>query len=206
MALLNAAQVAEVEACIAAVEAKSAGELVVAVVSQSSRYDLPRCVCTGAWTLGTLLLVNMSALPLGAEFLLLAQLPLWLIFWQVLGLKPLLRRLTGGLHTDRVVQRRAMQLFTAHGLYRTREHTGLLVMISELEHRVVILADTAIDQRIGQTGWQAHVDRIVQGIQQDHTAAAVVAVLQSLGEVLAQHFPPRPDDTNELSNRVIIEP
>lgn len=206
MALLNAAQIAEVEACIAAVEAKSAGELVVAVVAQSSHYHLSRCLCTGAWSLGTLLLVHLSPLHLAAEFLLLGQLPMWLIFWQILRLRPLLRRLTGALHTDRVVQRRAMQLFGVHGLYRTREHTGLLIMISELEHRVVILADTAIDQRIGQAGWQAHVDRIVRGIQQDDTTAAIVAVLESLGEILARHFPPRVDDVNELSNRVIIEP
>lgn len=205
MALMDATQIAQVEAAIEAVEQKSAGELVVAVVGRSESYDLPRCVGSGAWALASMLLVSLSGLPVGADFLLLAQLPMWLLFWHVLGFSPFLRRLSGGLHTDRVVRRRAMQLFMAHGLYKTREHSGLLIMISELEHRVVILGDTGIDQRIGKIGWQSHVDVIVQGIKRGQTSVALVSVLESLGEVLAQHFPQQPNDTNELSNRVIIE-
>lgn len=205
MALLSPDDVAAIEAAIAEVEAQSAGELVVAVVGQSDRYDLPRAVCTGAWALATMLLVHLFGAPLGADFMLLAQLPLWLLYWRILGTRPLLRQLSMGVHSDRIVRKRAMQLFTAHKLYRTRDHSGLLIMISELEHRVVIYGDTGIHQHIGTAGWQAHVKTITQGVKDGHAAQAIVEVLGALGVVLAAQFAPRADDINELSNRVILE-
>lgn len=206
MALLNTVEIARVEAAIEAAEAKSAGELVVAVVGRSDRYDLPRVLAAGATSLLMVLVIHLNWPMFKADALLIAQIPLCLLFWRLFGLPAVLRLISVGTHTDAVVRRRAMQMFMAYGLNKTRDQSGLLIMISEMEHRVVILGDAGIDAHIGQSGWQDHVNTIVRGIKKGQAGEALVKVLQALSSVLAQHLPRRADDTNELSNKVIIEP
>ena len=79
------------------------------------------------------------------------------------------------------------------------------MMLSELEHQVVILGDAGIHAHIGDPGWAGYVGRVVEGVGTGQTANSLVSVLSDLGKVLAEHFPPRHDDTNELSNDVVVE-
>jgi len=101
------------------------------------------------------------------------------------------------------VEERAFALFTERGMHRTRDRTGMLILISELEHRVVILGDVGIHEHVGDAGWQAHVDHIVQSIKRGQTAQGVVEVIERLEAAHAEHLPPRPDDTNELPNLIV---
>ena len=98
-----------------------------------------------------------------------------------------------------------MQLFAERGVYDTRDRSGLLIVIAELERRVVILGDTGIHAHIGEGGWDEHVRAIVEGVRRGRGADAVVSVVRVLGEVLATHFPRRADDVDELSNAVVEE-
>jgi putative membrane protein len=206
MTLLTTADLAAVEAAIAAAESQSAGELVVAVVGRSDRYDLPRGLFAVTSTLALVLVLHGLFPHVPATVLLLGQGPWLLLSWFVLGRPWFLRHLAGDAHIERTVKQRALQMFAAHGVYRTRDQSGLLIMISQMERRVIILGDTGIDARIGTAGWQGYIEIIVAGIRRGQTGPALVQVLNQLGAVLAEHFPPRPDDINELPDRVILEP
>ena len=123
----------------------------------------------------------------------------------VMGHLPAIRRLF--VHRARMqarVRERALQAFYQHGLYRTREGTGVLVFISLLERLVWILADQGIYAKISQDTLQEHANGIARGVKEGHAAEALCQEIGRVGEVLAQHFPARPDDVNELSDRVII--
>ena len=100
---------------------------------------------------------------------------------------------------------RAMQMFIERGIHNTRDQSGILVMLSELEHQVVILGDAGIHQKVGDDGWEGYIKRIVTGLKGGQAAASIVAVLQDLGAQLAAHFPARVDDTDELANEVVIQ-
>jgi putative membrane protein len=78
-------------------------------------------------------------------------------------------------------------------------------MISELEHRVVILGDEGVHAALGVTTWEAHVATIIAGIKAGRTGAALVGVVGQLGDALATRFPRRPDDVNELPDAVVRE-
>jgi putative membrane protein len=99
-------------------------------------------------------------------------------------------------------ERCARELFFEHRLFATREHTGVLILVSALEHRVVILGDSGIDQYVQASGWTVHVQRIAQAIRDGRAAEGVCEVTRAIGEVLAQHLPKRADDIDELSNQV----
>ncbi|HEV8551037.1 MAG TPA: TPM domain-containing protein, partial [Polyangiaceae bacterium] len=106
----------------------------------------------------------------------------------------------------RAVMDHAFELFARHGLYRTRDHTGVLLLISELERQVVILGDQAIHGRLGAEGWQAHVDHVILAIQRGRAAEGVLEVLERLGTLLAELAPPGEQNDDELPNAVIEEP
>ena len=101
------------------------------------------------------------------------------------------------------VHARALQLFVERGIHETRDRSGVLILVSELERRVEILADRGIHERVEAGEWQRDVDELVSSIRGGHAADGVVAVVERIGGLLAQSFPPRADDENELPDEVL---
>jgi putative membrane protein len=105
------------------------------------------------------------------------------------------------------VQRRAEQAFYQHGLHKTREGTGVLIMISLLERRVQILADRTINERVPPGTWDEMVRILTQGIKEGRAAEALCHAIASCGTLLATHFPAHPgDNPDELADNLIQEP
>ena len=81
---------------------------------------------------------------------------------------------------------------------------GVFFFVSLFEHKVWILADTGIYSRISQQELQLYANDMAKGIRQGNAAEILCREIDNLGKVLAQHFPARHDDENEISNQVII--
>lgn len=67
-------------------------------------------------------------------------------------LSPLIRLLTS---TDRMHQKvrlRAERAFSQHAVSQTRERTGVLILVSLLEHQVYVLPDHPLFQRVPRNG------------------------------------------------------
>jgi putative membrane protein len=94
------------------------------------------------------------------------------------------------------------QFFT-HGVHLTSERTGVLIYVALAEHCVEVVADDVIDAKVDQTEWKALTDEIVGAARQGRLADGLVEAIGRAGRLLAQHFPRRPDDKNELPNRVV---
>lgn len=102
------------------------------------------------------------------------------------------------------VLRRAELAFYEHGLHKTREGTGILIMASLLEHRVQVLADKAIDERVPQGTWDRLVQEMVQGIKAGQPTEAFCRAIAQCGDLLAVHFPARDgDNLDELPDDLI---
>ena len=100
------------------------------------------------------------------------------------------------------VDRRAKQLFAAHGLTETRDQSAILILVSALEHRVEILADRGVDALIDSEAWQEDVDAITGAIHSGRAADGIIEVIRGLAARLSERLPPRPDDRNELRDSV----
>ena len=96
----------------------------------------------------------------------------------------------------------ALTEFYTSGLYRTRDSNGVLIYLSVLERRVVVLGDRAIHDKMGDR-WDEVRDTIIRGIRERRARAGICAAVEICGRSLAEHFPRKADDTNELSNDVI---
>lgn len=206
--LLSEADRGRVAAKIREIESNTAGEIVVHVVGRSSGYGFLRAVYAAA---GAYVVAQVGVLvePLAhrgvhlADWALPALPVLSLILWLSFGLSPILRRIVPVGVVAEAVHRRAETAFLENRVHRTLEASGVLILISELEHRVEILADEGIHARVGVDGWKRHVDALIADIRAGRATDGLLTAIDRIGAELAAAFPPRPDDTNELPNQVV---
>lgn len=191
---------------ISLVEAKTSGEIVVVTVPRSSDYAwVPLVWGAIGWALASALLCVLFVgwhYDLSISMILESQLGTVVLFY-LLGRYPsLLRRSIPKKEAASLVHEAALAHFTVRGLCETRDRTGILIYISELEHRIEILADRGIHSVVGETYWEDQVRHIVEGIRRDRAGEALCEAIRQMGEKLAALFPARHDDTNELGNEV----
>lgn len=112
--------------------------------------------------------------------------------------------LVGRRRLEEAVRERAIRAFFEKGLYRTREETGILIFISLQEHKVWILGDRGINEKIAPESWRHLVAELAAGIREGRACEALCSVIEKCSAILVEHFPRRPDDVNELPDDLII--
>lgn len=197
--LFSDTELAAIEARIAEVEAHTAGEVVVAIKRRCDDYASRRAPTVALLALGTAYLSSLLV-PFETYQLLWLLSALLVVGWWLSGLAGALRLLVPRAARANRCLELAFQIFAERGVHRTRDRSGLLILIAEAEHEVVILGDEGIHARVAVEGWQVQVDGIVAALREGRALEGVQTALTQLGATLAEHFPPRADDTNELSN------
>ena len=104
---------------------------------------------------------------------------------------------------EKEVEAGAIQAFFTEKLYRTSAQNGILLYISVFERRVWILADSGINEKIGQEQWQEIVDAVTSGIRKKRQAAAICEAVKRIGSILKEFYPYEKDDRDELHNLII---
>jgi len=203
MSLLSDSDLERVERAVQELEKTSATELVVAVFERSGEYWQRRVAVALLWSIGAALGLVELFPELYAAWAVVLQIPVGFLTYALFGVDVLERLLIPKSTAAEAVDRRALETFAARGLYKTRDRTGMLILISELEHRVVILGDTGIHERVGSAGWQAHVDHLTAAIRRGDAVTGLLEVIERLGKLHAEHVPARPDNFNELPNEVV---
>jgi putative membrane protein len=207
---LNEADRDAIAAAVEAAEMQTAGEIVPMVVSAS--YHYPMADVIGATTLA--LPAALVLTPLLGGWLWIGNWNLWLF----LGLFTLLflagqmllrrwaalkRLFIAKREIDEEVEEAAVTSFFKKGVHRTRDETGVLIFVSLFEHRVWVLADRGINRKVAQDQWDAIVADILQGVRQHQAGRAIAEAVDQIGRLLAEHFPRRDDDQDELSNLIV---
>jgi len=134
----------------------------------------------------------------------LIQVVLFAVVFLLTRIPPVLRWVTPRSIRRKRVRAAAMQQFLAHGVHVTRERTGVLIFAALAEHQVELIADELILQKVDEGVWADAVAALVRGLKAGSPAAGFEAAVQQCGQVLTTHFPPRPDNPNELSDRLIV--
>jgi putative membrane protein len=192
---------ATIEHAVREAEQGTSGEIVPAVVDQSHDYTGVRAVA--ASVLAFAVAVLLLATPLDPVLWLPpAQLLSFAAGYWLAGRRALLRQLIPASARVQATDRGARLAFVEHGLVDTRDRTGILIYVSLLEHRVVVLADRGIDSAVEAGTWDGIVERVLGGIREGRAEEGFADAIRHCGELLAERFPPRPDDTNELANRL----
>ena len=194
-----------VEERIRAAEARTAGEIVVMVVPSSYHYPLANVL--GGALFGLVFAIILS-LASG-----------WETMWHFLGfflvsfalgneaIKRsffLKRFFVTASDMEEEVKEAAVGSFYKKEIYDTVDHTGILIYVSLFEHRVWVLADKGINARVDAALWKEIAALVVEGVRQKRAADALAEAVDRCGDILAEHFPRKPDDRNELDDRLIV--
>ena len=100
---------------------------------------------------------------------------------------------------------RAREVFANLGMHRTRERNGVLLYVAFEDRKLAVVGDEAIHARVGDRYWADVRDLMVDRFRHGANRDAIVLAVADIGATLARHFPRRPDDVDELPNRVSLE-
>jgi uncharacterized membrane protein len=87
-------------------------------------------------------------------------------------------------------------------MHATRERNGVLLYFAPLTQKFAVIGDTGIHAKCGQSFWDEVAADIRVHLREQHFTDAVVSAVRKVGQLLAQHFPSRPDDQNELPDTI----
>ena len=100
---------------------------------------------------------------------------------------------------------RAQHVFRRLGMHRTAERHGVLIYIAVEERRLAVVGDEGIHARVGDTHWNEVRDLMIEILREKGPPRrALERAIETLGRSLAEHFPRRRDDRNELSDDVSV--
>jgi putative membrane protein len=195
-----------IEEAIRKAEAGTSGEIVFATAPASANYQyanlqgalIGMAVVTAVFLI--LPLAHTLTTLLWTEFISLA------VLYSLLPNLPCRRWIISRKEMDARVHEAAFMQFYSSGLYRTRESNGIEIYLSFFERRVVVIGDRAIHEKMGDQHWQAVRDLIIKGMRERNVGGGICAAIDSCGKALAEHFPRRSDDINELPDQVVNRP
>ncbi|WP_313004441.1 TPM domain-containing protein [Brevundimonas sp.] len=219
---------ARVAEAIARAEETTSGEIFCVVARQVSSY---RDVSL-AWAAAAALLLPLALIPLGfgapwlsglggdwhaahaagreleiSQTLAAYALVQAAVFLSVflLSLIPALRRLLTPAALRRTrVRRAALQQFLAHGLHKTEARTGVLIFAALADHQVEVIADAGIHSRVSPEVWAEAVAALTAGLRRHQPVEGMQQAIALCGQVLAEQFPPRSADINEVPDRLVV--
>lgn len=203
MKLLSEEDQKFIEGVIKQAELATSGEIVFTVAEASAKYS--HATLQGA-ILGMVVAVAvymMIPVEHTTTVLLWTEVLSFAVCYALLPLMPWRRWIISRDKMDARVKEAALMQFYASGLYKTRESNGVEIYLSIFEREVVVIGDSGIHQKMGDEHWQNVRNLIIDGIKRGDARGGICAAIESCGRALAQYFPPRTDDVNELSNRVI---
>lgn len=85
---------------------------------------------------------------------------------------------------------------------KTRDRNGVLIFVAPHSHKFAVIGDTAVHARCGEQFWQELTKEMSHYFKDSKFTIGIMHGVRKAGELLAQHFPHRRDDKNELSDEV----
>jgi putative membrane protein len=207
-----------VEEAVALAELRTSGEIVPVVATASGRYDRAEDLFGVLVSLGLVAACWLPLQRLAAVEGAWGDRSTWL-----LGLVPVLLLVLVGFLAGAVlatvvpslrlpfisraeiegeVDRAACAAFHEFRVRRTDKATGILIYLSLFERTVRVLGDDAINDKLEQEQWTEVCDLVVAGIRGKRSAQGLKDAILKCGDLLADHFPIKPGDRNELGNEL----
>jgi putative membrane protein len=193
-----------IRAATAAAERKTAGELVVYVTERCDPHP------EVAWK---------AALIGGAVGALCAAVAVWRFggwgapdyLWMLIGLQVgvlvgwtasrfdgAARRLIDDDALRSRVDGRAAEAFLDEQVFATQDRTGVLIFVALFEHRVLVLADDGIDERVDAAAWDDISDELALAIRRGMPTQALIHAVERCADLLIEHGVGAPDSVNQL--------
>ena len=201
---ISPTQMREIADTVAEAEKKTTGEIALAVVYQSDSYAFVE------------LFVAFCASFLSFFILFLCSAPIWnllertvwfpspaqltavigsgaaivvFIVYLLVNIPAIDRLIIPNDLKKRRVYARALQHFVESGVYKTTEHSGVLIFASVLERKFFVIADSGIAAKVAQNEWDGICKIMTDGLKEHQAAHAFISAVKECGRNLQEYFP-----------------
>lgn len=204
---LSTDQVEQISKEVHAAESGTWGEIVPMIVSSSTPGR------SAEWVLSLLILllatpasfVNRGHWMFWASEVLIVVLAI-ILPTPILRYFPTLRRwlipredLSAAVHSRAIIELEDVRL------RHTERRTGVLLMVSWFERKVVVIGDEAISKKIKPEEWQSMVEDFAADLKAGQLAQGFTKSIRRTGEILRQHFPAEGHNADEIRNDLVIK-
>jgi uncharacterized membrane protein len=93
-------------------------------------------------------------------------------------------------------------VFETLQMHKTEFRNGVLIYVAIDDHKFAILGDAGINAVVPPNFWEAIKAQMLADFKNQEIAEGISKAVLSAGKALAEHFPPRKESKNELSNDV----
>lgn len=213
MKRLKPSDFAFIKDLVAEVETQTTAEVVPLILKQSNDYTWVHSIMAfeglllgglAAWIWNFL---HAWPIPVG-ELLLVAF--TGAILGLALSFIPFFARFAiGKRRLEREVDARAFAEFVRQGCSATTNQAGVLVLVSLFEHRIEIVADRGVQEKMvsleGAGIWDSLCQHFSASAAEGKAVEGLGHVIRELGAKLAKHFPDDGSKVNRLSNELRTE-
>ena len=216
---ISPTQMREIADTVAEAEKKTTGEIALAVVYQSDSYAFVE------------LFVAFCASFLSFFILFLCSAPIWnllertvwfpspaqltavigsgaaivvFIVYLLVNIPAIDRLIIPNDLKKRRVYARALQHFVESGVYKTTEHSGVLIFASVLERKFFVIADSGIAAKVAQNEWDGICKIMTDGLKEHQAAHAFISAVKECGRILQEYFPNKEEKPNELPDGLVV--
>lgn len=99
---------------------------------------------------------------------------------------------------------RAIDVFSALRVWDTELNNGVLLYVLLADHDIEIVADRGLNKHISADDWEKICQQIEQDFRRGEFADGIIHGLESLTQLLSEHYPSDDTKANHLSNRPVI--
>ena len=215
---LNKEKQDEIARAIVEAEKTTSAELVCAVATESGRYDRAESIVGLVFGLVALCLthVRVTGFTLqsgewpSTEGLEMGWQCAAVVAGFILGslfasyVHPLRRFFTRDEEMQSETWRAASHVFTQSSAEGIASRAAVVVYLSLFERRVVVLAGKAAHEALGDEGLKRIRDAAVAPLKTGDIAGALTAAVAEAAQLASYALPPRENNPDELSNRVLV--
>ena len=109
-------------------------------------------------------------------------------------------------HLDRKckgdAQAAAKRAFEKIGMAATAEKNGVMIYLAVADHAFAVIGDSGIDAKVEKDFWDKVRDGMAAAFREDRFGDGLAAAVTEIGARLAQSFPRKEGDRNELPDDI----
>ncbi len=183
-----------IEKAVQNLESKTSGEMVPYIVPDSDNYvEGTLYTIISFLIIGVVMIMGASLVWLLPAGITIIEILIFLVVMMFLGFLmsfvfPSIRiQMVSNNTVERRVMQRAETAFLQREIFNTGKRIGILLFISELERKVIILADSGISKLVPGEDWQKIVDDLINHIKNKETATGIVNAIDQCTELLVKN-------------------
>ena len=92
--------------------------------------------------------------------------------------------------------------FVQMGMEKTRQRNGVLIFVAPRTHKFAVVGDVGVQTHCGDTFWTQLAHEMSAHFKKSDFTSGIIHGVRKAGDLLAQHFPRKPGDKNELPDEV----